>query len=284
MVAAADTPETYRTRGYAVVRKLFTAAEIAELSAALDTLHAEGIAHGRPFRHGNLFYKVAAGPTTPVVQMVQWPAWAHPALAALRLDRRFAAVLAPLIGDTLKQIIHQVHWKARAHEAGGAGSGGDFAWHQDSRSRRPPHAFRNLAQAYVQTGLAIDPHTAESGCLQVIPGSHMLGDLDMAANGQVLGRAITDADLEAVGIDPATKQSLLLEPGDLALWSPFLVHASGPNHAAHARRLIINGYVRSDDCDRGEWAFRAGQPVPLGAAPALVHYEALNDRPDPHYP
>ena len=75
-----------------------------------------------------------------------------------------------------------------------------------------------------------------------------------------------------------------LEPGDLALWSPYLVHGSGTNRARHRRRLYINGYVRAGDCDRGEWAFREGEPVPLGPEPALVHYEALRENGAPHYP
>ena len=55
------------------------------------------------------------------------------------------------------------------------------------------------------------------------------------------------------------------------------------NRADHQRRFFINGYVRAADCDRGEWAFRDGQPGPLGPEPALVHYEALHVRPEPHY-
>ena len=62
-----------------------------------------------------------------------------------------------------------------------------------------------------------------------------------------------------------------------------LVHGSGTNSSDHKRRLYINGYVRAADCDRGEWAFRDGQPVPLGPKPALVHYEELYERPEPHY-
>ena len=50
--------------------------------------------------------------------------------------------------------------------------------------------------------------------------------------------------------------TLILEPGDIALWSPYLVHASGTNTATHLRRFYINGYVRAEDCDRGEWTFR----------------------------
>jgi len=60
------------------------------------------------------------------------------------------------------------------------------------------------------------------------------------------------------------------------------VHGSGPNVTSDDRRFYLNGYVRAADCDRGEWAFRGGEPVALGA-PNLVHYDDLFQRPDPHY-
>lgn len=281
-IAAADsgsdgTLECYCRDGYAVVRGLFAAAEIAEIAAACDQLYAEGVAHGRSFRHGNLFYDVAPGAdSAPLVRMAQWPSYHQPVMNRVRLDPRMAALVAPLVGGDLKQIINQIHWKA-------PGALGDFAWHQDSRSRRPAWAFRNLAEAYVQTGLAIDPHRPESGCMRIVPGSHRRGELGMDRSVRSLGASPTDAALAAVGLSAAEAVDLLLEPGDVALWSPFLVHASGRNRSGHRRRLYINGYVRAADCDRGEWVFRGGAPVPLGPRPALVHYEELRERPGPHY-
>jgi ectoine hydroxylase-related dioxygenase (phytanoyl-CoA dioxygenase family) len=208
--------------------------------------------------------------------MVQWPSYHQPALNAVRLDPRMAALLEPLIGRDLKQIINQIHWKAR-------GAQGDFAWHQDSRFREPAWAYRNLASSYVQTGLAIDPHRPESGGMRFVRRSHLRGDLGMDCSSDVLGNAMSDAALEAAGLSPADAVDVLLEPGDVALWNPFLVHGSGTNRSGHRRRLYINGYVRAEDCDRGEWAFRDGRPVPLGPEPALVHYEALREKPEPHY-
>ena len=99
----------------------------------------------------------------------------------------------------------------------------------------------------------------------------------------VLGNAMSDAVLEEAGFSPASAIDLDLSPGDLALRSPYLVHGSGENRAAHPRRFYINGYVRAADCDRGEWTFRDGEPVALGREPALVHYEALRERPEPHF-
>jgi len=275
--AEADYVASFRRDGYAVLRGFFDPAEIAEIGAAIDQIHAEGVAHGRSFRHGNLFYNVAprAG-AEPLVRMVQWPSYHQPVLERVRRDPRMAAMLAPLIGGDVKQIINQLHWKA-------PGGMGDFAWHQDSRFRKPDECYRNLGTSYVQTGLAIDPHNPQSGGMRFLPRSHLAGDLDLDTDTEVLGNAMADDVLESVGLSAADVIDLDLAPGDLALWNPYLVHGSGTNRSDHQRRLYINGYVRAEDCDRGEWAFRNGEPVPLGPEPALVHYEQLHERGEPHY-
>lgn len=267
----------YWREGYTVVRGLFSAQEIDEIAIAADQVLAEGVKHGRSFRHGNLFYNVATCDNgDPLVRMVQWPSYHQPVLNRVRLDARIARLLEPIIGRNLKQIINQIHWKV-------PGALSDFAWHQDSRSRRPSSAYRNLATSYVQTGLAIDPHTPQSGCMRFIPRSHLRGDLGMDCSKKALGTAMSDRALAAVGLSASEAIDLILERGDLALWSPYLVHGSGTNRSAHRRRFYINGYVRAPDCDRGEWAFRDGRPMPFGPEPALVHYEELRERPGPHY-
>jgi hypothetical protein len=105
----------------------------------------------------------------------------------------------------------------------------------------------------------------------------------MDCSKKALGTEMSDDALEEIGFSSLDTTDLILEPGDLALWSPYLVHGSGKNVSDHKRRLYINGYVRAGDCDRGEWAFRDGEPVPFGPEPALVHYEALRERPGPQY-
>jgi hypothetical protein len=271
-----DHVARYRRDGYAILRGLFTPDEVARIGAAADEVHCEGVKHGRSFRHGNLFYNVAPDPPGPQVRMVQWPSYHQPVLDSVRLDPRMAKLLEPLLGDDLKQIINQIHWK----EPGGRS---EFAWHQDCQFREPAEAYRNLGASYVQTGLAIDPHNPESGCMRFIPGSHLDGALKLATPREVLGAAMDDSVLRSAGLAPGNAVEVILEPGDVALWSPFLVHGSGVNRSSHRRRLYVNGYVRAEDCDRGEWAFRGGEPVPFGSEPALVHYEALRERGEPHY-
>jgi ectoine hydroxylase-related dioxygenase (phytanoyl-CoA dioxygenase family) len=275
--ALAEALRHYRDEGYAVLRAVFAADEIAEIAAAFDRHWREGMAHRTSFRHGNLLYRLGEDAQLgKLVRLVQWPAYVDPLLERVRRDPRWLPLLEPLIGRDVKQIINQLHWKP----PGAAGA--EFAFHQDVRFRRPREAYRNLATAYVQTGLAIDPHRAGNGAMRVYPGSQRLGERDLAGPGPVLDQALAEQSLAEIGLDPARLVDLELDPGDVALWNVYTIHGSGPNASPGDRRFYLNGYVRAEDCDRGEWVFRDGVPCPLGA-PVLVHYDALLERPEPHY-
>jgi ectoine hydroxylase-related dioxygenase (phytanoyl-CoA dioxygenase family) len=130
--------------------------------------------------------------------------------------------------------------------------------------------------------IAIDEHAVDNGCVVVFPGSHRLGELALDPGGTVLGGEDDLVELEAVGVNPATEVALELSPGDVALWNPFLVHGSGANVSRSDRRAYLNSYVAAAAADRGEWTMRSGRPCELGA-PVLVDYEALFERPEPHY-
>jgi ectoine hydroxylase-related dioxygenase (phytanoyl-CoA dioxygenase family) len=208
--------------------------------------------------------------------MVQWPSYQDPLLNRFRQDGRMFRLIEPLVGRDVKQIINQLHWKPPG------AVGGDYAFHQDSRFRRPAEAYRNLDQSYVQTGIAVDLHDARSGAMRVYPGSHRLGPVELAPRVGVLGSGIGEEALEQAGLDPARLVDLVLEPGDVAFWHPYMIHGSAANRSTRDRRFYINGYVRAADCDRGEETWRNGRAVPLGA-PVLVHYEDLHRNPGPHY-
>lgn len=267
----------YRQDGYAIVRGFFSRDEIAAMAEAFDRHWAIGMGHGASWRHGNLFYRL--GPDAAlgkVVRMVQWPAYEDALLDSVRRDPRWLALLAPLIGTNIKQIINQLHWKPPGAAAA------EFAFHQDVKSRRPRSAYRNLPHSYVQTGIAVDAHSAANGAMRMYPGSHRLGKIDLGVTGTSLGQAMAEHQLEAAGLDPAKLVDLDLEPGDVALWNVFTIHGSGSNTTPGDRRFYINGYVRAEDCDRGEVTFEHGRPRALGA-PVLVHYEGLHQRPEPHF-
>jgi hypothetical protein len=260
-----------------VLPALFSPQDVAAIAEGFDRHWAMGMAYRASFRHGNLFYRLGTDPKLgKIVRLVQWPSYGDPVLEQFRRDPRLLQTLEPLLGRDIKQIVNQLHWKPPGAQAA------DFAFHQDVRFRRPREAFRNLAVSYVQTAIAIDRHARENGAMRVLPGSHLSGELAIPTPAQVLAGPPTADALRAAGLDPARALDLELQPGDLAIWSVFLVHGSGPNMSSGDRRFYINGYVRAADCDRGEWTFRDGQPVGV-SIPSLVHYEDLLDHPEPHY-
>ncbi|HLJ22238.1 MAG TPA: phytanoyl-CoA dioxygenase family protein [Stellaceae bacterium] len=267
----------YRSQGYAVLPAVFNPAEIAAMAAGFDRHWSMGLSYRTSFRHSNLFYRLGTDPKLgKIVRLVQWPCDGDPVLEQFRRDPRLLEILAPVLGRDIKQVVNQLHWKPPgAVEA-------EFAFHQDVRFRRPRECYRNLAVSYVQTGIAIDRHTRENGCMRVLPGSHLRGELAMPVPAQVQGASPDEAALRTAGLDPARLLDVPLQPGDVAIWSVFLVHGSGPNTTPGDRRFYINGYVRAADCDRGEWTFKDGQPVGINI-PSLVHYEDLTDHPEPHY-
>lgn len=281
MTALVDTALSsaahYREFGYAVVRNVFGPAELRELAAAFDRVYAEAVQHPTSFRHQNVFYRIVEDPACGrIVRFAQWPSYFEPTLARFRTDKRLLGILEPLIGDNLKQIINQLHWKPPGAQRV------EFGYHQDIHFRRPPEAYREPGASYVQTMIAVDAHRRENGAMTVYPGSHRLGALTFRERGRILEEPMSAHDLLELGLDPDGLVDLELDPGDVALWSLYTIHGSGPNRSSGDRRAYVNGYVRAENCDRGEWAFRNGAPCALGE-PVIVHYEDLYARPEPHY-
>lgn len=270
-------PDRLHEDGYAIVKGVFSPDDVAELSRAFDRTHALALSHRRSYRYKNTYFQLAGDPNLgPIVRFAQWPSYQDATLARYRTDCRLFSLLQPVIGPDIKQIINQLHWKPPGAACA------EFGFHQDITFRRPRSAYRNPESAYLQTVIAIDPHREENGAIAVLPRSHLLGELAFPKTGRILNRTLKAKDLEDLGLDPSKIVFLELDPGDVALWTLFTVHGSGPNVSASERRAYINGYVRAADCDRGEWAFRHGAPCPLGE-PALVHYDELYTRPGPFY-
>ncbi len=272
-----DHAAQFRAEGYAVLRGVFGSGEAAEMAAAFDRIQARALAGGRSWRDRNVYFCLAEEPDAGnLLRYAQWTAWLDPVLERVRRDPRLLAILEPLIGRDIKQIINQLHWKP-------PGARAEFGFHQDSRSRRPREAFRELAASYVQSGIAVDPQSAANGAMVVCPGSHRLGELPFDPERPSMHEALDTADLARLGVDPASVVTLELDPGDVAIWHVHTLHGSGPNTSAGDRRFYINGYVTAANCDRGEWAFRDGDPCPLEGEQSLVHYEELYSNPGPMF-
>lgn len=171
-------------------------------------------------------------------------------------------LIEPLIGDNIKQIINQAHWKR-------PGSPTSWPLHRDVRSRRPSSAFTDLYESWVQTGIAVDPHMTDNGAMQIVPGSQR--DIEHDPEDKTVWMAPQYSDVERI-------KDVTLEPGDVALWSAYTVHGGGFNTTKYLdRRLYINGFVKADKCSRGEWAWQDGRTCGLDGEPALIQFDEVDE-------
>lgn len=282
MKTVINNPESfareYREKGYAIVRRVFDSRDIALLASAFEELKAYASQFDSTYRDKNQLYVYQWGESTDrnkLLRFVKWPSYRFPVFERFRTDPRLLEIIRPLLGDNIKQITNQAAWK----EPGDPRT--SYGYHQDAYWRTPREAFRNLESSYLQTFIAVDPHTVENGCLSVIEGSHRKLEC-YRPKGNVLTSPFSSDDLSEYGLESFKQVNVLLEPGDVVIWGPYMFHGSDANRSTRDRRVYINGYVKAEDCDRGEYAFRNGRPVALGE-PQLVDYDDLYTNPEPHY-
>lgn len=158
------------------------------------------------------------------------------------------ADLSPLCEETARdsRIVEAVSalYRERAHlfkdklifkPPGAAG----YGMHQDYIS------WPTFPMTFVTVIVAIDPATAESGATEVFPGYHRQGCLSP--------RDGMYHELGADQVDLSRGVMLELNPGDIAIFSGYTPHRSGPNRSSDWRRLLYLSYnAESDGGDRRE--------------------------------
>lgn len=253
----------YWQDGYTIVRNVFTEAELNQMRTACDRWKFTGDLLGRTWRKQNTIIWVDEDPDMgTTVRGMQWPSYHDAVMDKFRTDPRMLRIIEPLIGNSIKQIINQVHWKR-------PGSRTSWPLHRDVRSRRPSSDFFDLFESWVQTGIAIDPHLKDNGAMQVVPGSHR--DIDHDPEDTSVWMAPQYADDERI-------KDMVLEPGDVALWNAYTVHGGGFNITKYLdRRLYINGFIKADKCKRGEWAWKEGRTCELYGEPALIQFDQVDE-------
>lgn len=112
-------------------------------------------------------------------------------------------------------------------------SGQPVLWHQDG-------AFWPLEPMEVVTlWLAVDPAGPENGGMRVIPGSHRqdLAAMRDAGGDNVLGKEI------AAEVDESRAVDIVLDPGDVEVHHPNIVHGSNANTSPRRRCGLTIRYI-----------------------------------------
>lgn len=115
-------------------------------------------------------------------------------------------------------------------------SPGFVSWHQDA-------AYWGLEPEEVVTAwVALTPSNAVSGCMKVLPGSHLqahIPHVDTFAENNLLTRG----QEIAVDVDEARAVSIMLQPGEISLHDIKLVHGSAPNNSDDRRIGLAIRYL-----------------------------------------
>ncbi|MFI5031871.1 MAG: phytanoyl-CoA dioxygenase family protein [Reyranellales bacterium] len=116
------------------------------------------------------------------------------------------------------------------------GTGTYVSWHQDATY------FALDPICHVTAWVALTDAPVESGCMEVVPGSHKLGQLrhaDMQDTDNLLSRGQT----LAADVDRSRTAHMAVKAGQFSLHHTHLVHNSRPNRSAHRRVGLGISYI-----------------------------------------
>ena len=139
------------------------------------------------------------------------------------------------------------------------GVDGRHPLHQDLRyfRLRPPEGI-------VASWTALKPCTRQTGCLAVVPGSHLGG---LRPHGDPDWDYVNHAFYGVDGIDRARRVHVEMQPGDTLFFHPLLVHGSGRNRSEGFRRAI-SAHFASPHCTTDGRDWKTGPHVrAVGGAP-----------------
>lgn len=238
---------SYRADGFLILRAVFTPDEVTQLAADVDRVCRENAAlidwHNMRVR-----FKPHEQTGEPVFEVFDPLADLSPIARRMTGQRRILDPLADLYGEPAELFKDKLIYKP----PGAAGA----ALHQDWIS------WPDFPETFVTVLLAIDPFTEENGATLVYPGVHRQGYLSPHDQ---------QHHLLAHDAMPTEPVPLLLEPGDLAIFSCFAPHYSNANQSDASRRGYFISYnARSDGGQQYLRHYREFHDWIRGQAPAEV--------------
>jgi hypothetical protein len=223
------TPEQvthYRELGYLVVPGVFTSAEIDALAAEAETLARRSELIDQQNIRCRWQDHAVTGECRfdcfdPVIDI-------GPVSRYIATNQRLRQIVGQLYGEPAHLLKDKLIFKPPGAKG--------YDLHQDYIS------WPEFPESFLTAIVAIDPSGAESGATEVFPGYHQQGCMTPR-----------DGDyhpLPLEAIDESRGVMLELEPGDVALFSGFTPHRSGPNNSDNWRRQLYLSF--NADSDGGE--------------------------------
>jgi non-haem Fe2+, alpha-ketoglutarate-dependent halogenase len=203
--------EQYHRDGFVYPLEAFSAGQALRYRRAMEEFEAgrgQELTRGHNFKPHLLF--------TWVDEIVH-----HPAV----LD-----AVEDLLGPDLR-LFHLSVWPKNA------GDPAYVSWHQDA-------TYFGLEPAVQVTAwIALTDASIEAGCMEVIPGSHTLGQLHHAEDGAARHNLLSRGQSISVGLDTRRTEFMPVRAGQFSLHHTLLVHNSRPNLSADRRIGLGLSYI-----------------------------------------
>jgi phytanoyl-CoA hydroxylase len=168
----------------------------------------------------------------PIVKRVVWAGKSREEFLKYGRSAKISLPVSQILNSkSAHHLINQLHFKI-------PGDGVSFPWHTDLQNRM---AFDknwkdvNGNGCYVVAITALDKITKENAPLFVLPGSHLLKDLNFS-------RFSKTESLPQILNAAESRVSLLMDRGDTVFIHPKLVHGSWENNSENERKVFINGF------------------------------------------
>ena len=147
----------------------------------------------------------------------------HSDFNAFLCGEKMAALLKQLSSDDMLLFKDKINYKLPF--------GNGFGAHLDAP------AYDHIGKIdHLTANLAVDKATAENGCLEVVPGSHLM-DVSFREGGHITAEWEESHEWLQVPLDP----------GDILLFGSHLAHRSGPNKTPGSRSMIYATYYGKAD-------------------------------------
>ncbi|WP_328701958.1 phytanoyl-CoA dioxygenase family protein [Aestuariimicrobium ganziense] len=215
----------FSTRGFTVVRGLFSADEAAAYRDHFMELNAAG-------NHDGDFAGVEGGgefdPLKKYPRMIHMHRWDETSLGYL-LHPRIRQAMFTLLGRDPYAVQTMLYFKP-------PGARGQ-AIHQDN------FYLRAQPSTCVAAWMALDVCDEDNGCLKMVPGSHEWETLCTVTADT--SQSFTDVTVPLPeGVEP---EPVRMQPGDVLFFNGQVVHGSNPNTTEDRfRRSLIGHYIQGD--------------------------------------
>lgn len=241
-----------KTNGYVIVDDIVGADAFEVLrasAAALEEMAAKRQGSGDGFVleaadvGGWVAWQQGIRPTSGVLRSVDGAHKHRPDL--MDVGKRLATTHIAAAAGTDVDVVNSFLW------AKPATVGSEKPWHQDMAFA--PEGFHDRYVNVLTAWIAVDRATVDNGCLQFVPGSHLLGVLPHVGDvehrdGQPRRTAPVEPHIEPrrLATLPAPVHAPLA-PGSGAVFDGYLAHRSAPNTSVEPRRAIsfVFGIPRS---------------------------------------